>query len=493
MTTEAVPQVAAEASVGRRALLGRATLLLLSRAIGVLLGVVTTVLIARKLGPTAFGTFALGLVLLQLGGLVTDLGMHSLLVRESDRDPSLQRALLVWSERVRLLAGALVALVLAGVVLATVDGGRERLAVIAIVAALPLQALSLGTAVMQQRLLLSWISMLVLVQSVVYVVVVGALYVANASVLGFALGYLGFAASYAVLVSVSARRLLHEVRNTLTWTQFRALVGDAVPISVAAVIISVYYRVDSLLVYNLSTPDDAGAYAVAFRFLDHAQLVPLTLSTLFLPLLTRRHSQAEPVAEVVEEYVRLSLLLTVPVVGVGMLAAGPIISLFGSEYAESVVLLRLVLPAFVGIGLGYVFASVAVVHRRGRSQLRVAVGALVANIALNLAFIPQHGARAAAIITVVTELSVAGALFLTLRGPCGLTVPGWWLIRLAGVTAVAGTAGLLLIATPLLAVAVFAALFASGAVAGQLVTRDELQGLLRRRTPRASAPPSAAD
>jgi O-antigen/teichoic acid export membrane protein len=481
VTTDLAPPGLSGLPVGRRRLLGRAALLLLSRALGVLLGVVTTVLIAKQLGPPAFGTFALGLVLLQLGGTITDLGLSALIVRESDRRPDLQRALLVWGERVRVIAGTLVAVVLAGIAVATVDGSREQLAVVAIVAALPLQAWSLGTAVMQQRLLLSRISGLVLAQSVVYVVVVGALYAANASLLGFAVGYLGFAAGYAALVSVTARRLLRGVGDRLTWRHFRALVADAVPLSLSAIVITVYYKVDSLLVYNLSTPQDAGAYAVAYRFLDHAQLIPLTLSTLFLPLLTRRHADGSPVGEVVDEYIRLSLLVSVPAVGAGMLAAEPVIGIFGSEYGESVVLLRLLLPAFVPVALGYVCGNVAIVHRRARSQLIVAVAALILNVALNVALIGRYGARAAAVISVVTELAVAAALFWTLRRPCGLTFPYRWLARLAATTALAAAAGVPLLSLPLLAAPVFLAVFAAAGLALGVVTRDELQRLLRRR------------
>lgn len=481
MTTDMAPPELTQLPVGRRRLLGRAAVLLASRALGVLLGVVTTVLIAKRLGPTAFGTFALGLVLLQLGGTVTDLGLSALIVRESDHRPNLQRALLVWGERVRLIVGTLVAVALAGIALATVDGSREQLAVVAIVAALPMQAWSLGTAVMQQRLLLSRISGLVLVQSVVYVVVVVALYVADASLLGFAVGYLAFAASYAALVSVATRRLLRRVRDRLTWRQFRSLVGDAVPLSLSAIIVTVYYKLDSLLVYHLSTPQDAGAYAVAYRFLDHAQLIPLTLSTLFLPLLTRRHADRAPVGEVVDEYVRLSLLVAVPAVGAGMLTAGPVIGLFGSEYAESVVLLRLLLPAFVPVALGYVFGNVAIVHRRARSQLVVAVAALILNVALNVVLIGRYGARAAAIITVLTELAVAAALFWTLRRPCGLAIPVRWLARLAATTALAAAAGVPLLGVPLLAAPVFLAVFAVAGLALGVITRDELRRLLRRR------------
>jgi O-antigen/teichoic acid export membrane protein len=182
--------------------------------------------------------------------------MSALLVRESDRRPGLQRALLVWGERVRLVVGTLVALVLVGVTLVTVDGRTEQLAVISIVAALPLQAWSLGTAVMQQRLLLLRLSALSFVQSVVYVGVVAALYVADAPLLGFALGYLAFAASYAVLVATARGGCCGGPRPA-ELPQFRAMVGDAVPLSLTAIIITVYYKVDSLLVYNLSTPDDA--------------------------------------------------------------------------------------------------------------------------------------------------------------------------------------------------------------------------------------------
>lgn len=480
MTTRAAMPPMTQGQAAHRHLLGRTAVLLMSKIAGVVLGVLTTVLLARKLGPTAFSTFALGLVLLQLGSILTDLGMSSLLVRESEREPSLQRALLVWGERVKLIAGTAVAVVLSGAAMLMVDGGRERIAVVAIVAALPLQAWSLGTAVMQQRLLLLRISAIVLTQSVVYVFVVGALYLADASLLGFALGYLVFAACSALLVSVATRRLLRDVRQRLSWTEVRRRIQDAVPLSLTAVVITIYYKIDSVLVYNLASPEDAGSYAVAYRFLDHSSLIPLTLSTLFLPLLTRRLAERGTVGEVVDEYVRLTLLVAVPAVGGGMLAAGPIIGIFGSEYAESVVLLRMLLPAFVPIALGYILANVGLVHGRARSQLRVAILALLVNVTLNIIFISRYGARAAAVVTVVTEVAVVAALYLTLRKQCALSISAGWFARLLAAAVPAAVCGVLLLDMPLLAAAVFLVMYAAGVVALRVVTPAELKRLRGR-------------
>jgi hypothetical protein len=163
-----------------------------------------------------------------------------------------------------------------------------------------------------------------------------------------------------------------------------------------------------------------------------------------------------------------------------MLMAGPIIGLFGSEFAESVVLLRLLLPARP-CRPRLRLRQRGAVHRLARRQLVVAVVVLVANVALNAASSParrpcgrahhrddrgDRRRRAVPHAAPAMRADPAGALA---RRPARRR------------SRARRSAGVLLLDSPLLATTAFLAVFAVTALALGVVRPDELRRLLPRR------------
>jgi len=471
-----------------RRLVGGTALQLVVRSAGLVMGLVVTVLLARGMPQGSFGTFATGLALAQIGTTFTDFGFSALLVREGSTNPHLRRALLLWATRVRVGFSVVALVVLVGVAFLLVEGRESRVAVVLIIMTVPINALTLGMSLLQQQLLLGRIAGLLFVQSILWLAVVATLSVTGAGVLAYALGFVGCTAVYSMLVHHAARRALHGPSESMTLRAFRTAMRDVAPLSITAVLVMLYYRLDSIFVYEFAGNAAAASYAVAYRFLDQLQIIPATLSIVFLPLLTRRRAAGERTTPTFELYLRVTLLLCTPAVGVGVFVARPLIlTVFGTEYADAVVLLRLLLPAFIPVALGYVLSYVAVVHRQARKQLLAAGLALIANVALNVLLVPRYGAAAAALVTLVTETAVVLTLYLTLRRPCELRLPGSWLIRLAACIGAASVVALLVSrADPIAGGAAFAGAFLTAGSVLRLVDRAEIRALLRDRSDRSA-------
>ena len=470
--------LAAPSARGRR-LLGGAALLLLTRLVGLAMGLAVMVLSARTLGPQRFGTFAFALALVQIGMSVTDLGLGALLVREGAAAPDQLHSLLAWCIRTRALTGALVAAVLAVIAVASIPAGDRRVAALLIIATLPVTAFWLGFNALQHFGLLRRLAWLLFAQSVAWLGVVGWLAARHAGLVAFALAYLIYSICYAALVHLVAHRSVRTASQPVRAGAFWRLLRGVVPLSATVVLIAVYYRLDSVFVYRLSGPEAAGAYAVAYRFLDQAHALPITLSAVFLPLLSAERAAKRPTAPVFTRYLRVSLLTSVPCVAVGLIVAKPLVlRVFGPDFQSSVVLLRLLLLSFVPICVGYVLGQVAIVHHQSRRQLAAAALALVVNVTLNSIYIPLYGPRAAAVITLVTEIAVSMCIYLTLRTPCGLQLPLAWLARLSAVTLLAGTVGILLMRHPWVAAPAFTVAFVVLGLRLRLLDATEIRLLL---------------
>lgn len=470
-----------------RRLAGGSALLLTVRAGGLVMGLAVSLLLARGLGKSALGTFTTGLVLVQIGSMLTDVGLSALLVREGAGAPTLRAVMLKWATRVRVVAGIVMFIVLIGVTFVTVSGTRERLAVICVISAVPLTAYTLGMTLLQQQLLLKKMSLLLLAQSILWLVIVGALFALEADLLAYAVAFVAYNAAYGVLVHRVSRRTLSGPTESMTLRQFSRLMREAVPLSATFVLVTLYYKLDALFVYRFAGAAAAGSYAIAFRFLDQLAIVPVTLGNIFLPLMARRHHSGQPAQQMFDRYTRITLVLCTPIVGIGMIMARPLVSLFGPDYSDAVLLLRLLLPAFIIVAFGYAVVHVAIVAHHSKKQFVSACLGLAINVALNVAFVPRYGARAAAIATVLTEGGVVASLYISLRRPCGLALPWRWLLRLAVVLTASSAAALLLRSHTYLSAFAFTAIYMMGVVALSVVDLGEIRSLLRQQPP--SEPP----
>jgi len=476
---------------GRRLAGGTASLLAV-RAAGLVMGLVVSILLARGLGVGALGTFATALALVHIGSIFTDFGLGSLLVREGAAAPTLRATMLRWATRARVIAGVVMFFALSGVTVVLVGDAQSRISVILVITAVPLSALTLGMTVLQQQLMLARMALLLLAQSLLWLATVAVLFVLDAGLRAYAIAFVVYNGAYGVLVYRAARRSLSGPAEPMTLRHFMTQVRDVLPLSVTFVLVVLYYKFDSLFVYRYAGAAAAGSYAVAYRFLDQLAIIPVTLGNLFLPLLSRRHSSGLPTQPMFDRYVRITLLLSAPVVALGMVLADPLVALFGPDYTDAVPLLRLLLPAFLISAFGYVPMHVAIVHRRSKKQMLAASIGLVINVGLNVVLFPHFGVPGVAVVTVLTELGVVGTLYLVLRGPCGLTLPWRWSGRLAAVLALGALAAVPLRANPYLSAIALTVIYVIGAVALSVVDLDEMRTLLRR-SPAPARQPDAVE
>ena len=472
----------AAAVLGRRRA-GGAIILLITRVAGMAMGLVVMVMTAKTLGTQGFGTFGFALSLVQIGMSFSDFGLGSLLIREAAVAPRQLRSLLAWSVGTRFVVGTVVALLLAAFVALTVPAGEDRAATLLIIATLPVSAFWLGLSALQHLGLLRRLSVLMLGQSVAWLAATAMLVVQGAQLLAFALVYLLYSIGYAATVQFAVARAARDSASApVGRAPFTRLLRSAVPLGLTVVIIALYYRLDSIFVYRFSGAAAAGTYAVAYRFLDQAQALPITLSAVFLPLLSAARAADRPSGAIFTSYLRISLLTSVPSVALVILIAEPLVlGVFGPAYQDSVALLQLLIVSFVPITVGYVLGHIAIVHRQARKQLLAAAIALAVSVSLNVVLIPIYGPRAAAIITVVTELAVVGTLYLTLRTPCGLVLPLGWIGRLAAATTGASLVGVALLSRGWIAGVAFALCFLVAGTLLRLVGRGELLALIPTR------------
>jgi O-antigen/teichoic acid export membrane protein len=474
------------ADVSRR----RATLDVLVQIAGqvgnVALGVVVTLLIVRGLGPARFGEWSTILAVVGLLGYLVDLRLESVAVRHVAAQP----------ERESDWIGALLTLSLAIAVPVTLGGAAVlaalsndttmRVAGLVIAVSLVLAALSHVRAVFSLRVRNHISVGITTLNSLLWAGAVIAITAAGGGMVPLAVGFTASAAvSTTVAVVLALRIASPRLRGSRRLWPALARVGFTV--GLAGLITLAYAQIDQILVFQLAGAHDAGLYGAVYRFLGTATFIPGALMTTLLPIVSAAHvDDLARVRRLVQSALDYLAMASLPLLAFTIVAAEPLVRLlFGAEFAASADALPVLMGAFVAICWGFVAGNMVIVLDLQRRFLVYAVLALILNVGLNFALIPDNGFLAAAWVTLITEVLVnAVSLRLVLR-KLDMRVR---LGRAARAAAAATVAGLLVWALdaaglPVLAlIGVMTVAYPALLLASRAISVKEARDLLARRT-----------
>jgi O-antigen/teichoic acid export membrane protein len=400
---------------GTRQVLANGLALLLAYALPRGFTVASVVVAARVLGPDLFGVYGAAAAYAVVLSVLATLGMQPLLVREIARAPERAAVLLRAAHVVKsgtniLMIVAVVALAPLG--LSSTPDARSAALVLAIGYALGAYAENLGAYYQAVERMARWTQASTLFGVVSAAVGVGLL-LTTGSLVAFCWGpAVGWVAAFAWLRADAPEeaRTDRSVRSS----DVRELLRGLAPFAAAFIGITVYSKMDVLLLARMRGDADVGAYTAAYKFVDIFQALVIVASGAVYPRLSRRALQGGGEWRGARS-TEIILLGAVPVgLGLHLLAAPVTDALFGPAYVTSIPTLRtlaLVLPLLaISIHSGYVLAA-------ARRMLPVAglyAMGLVANLTLNLLWIPRGGPQGAAFARLGSETLVAVGFFAVL-------------------------------------------------------------------------------
>jgi O-antigen/teichoic acid export membrane protein len=376
------------------------------KALSLLFGLLIVMLLARELGPTRQGVFAvafsLTVILIHLGGL----GLTAANPYFTAREPG-QRSSVV-ANSLWLAAGL-------GLVLAAIGVGL-KLAVPAALEGVSWEKLAIAVAGVPAALAATFLQSVLLGagRMIAYNAVEVAQFALTLAALAVGLWALDFGVTGALAVVTGSRfaallAYLAVLRAPAGWFDAalaRRMLTYGFRAYVAVVISFLVVRIDLLLVNGYLGSREAGLYSVAATIADGMYVVPAVVGLNLFPRVARSGASRET-AEVfrsVAVLYALVCLLTVPV-------AEPAITLFfGDEFAGTVSLYYWLLPGIYCLGMLTILAH----HFAGRGYPTEAAAVwfvgLAVNLAINIAFLPGRGAWVAALAS-----SIAYAVLLALH------------------------------------------------------------------------------
>jgi O-antigen/teichoic acid export membrane protein len=361
------------------------------------------VYLARRLGVEIFGVLEFANGLLTYFLLLADAGVEIWATREASRAVDLRglagRVLPLRFSIAALAFGALLAIL---AWLPDYVGLKPLLVLFGLT--LFAQAVSLKWLFMGQQKMTRVAAGLVVSQMVFAATVFG--FVRDAGQL-LRVGVFKLAAD-AALALFFALRFAREhggLRLPLTLRGARAMLRPALTIGAANAMGLLNFNFDSILLGFLKGPVLVGLYTAAYRPVTIALALPVTYFQGLFPALSQLFAEdREAFLHLARRSLRLCAIFAVPV-GVGgvMLAEPVILFIFGSNYADSAVPLRILVWSAVFVVIRGSYRHALNAAGLQNLDLRAAVSSSVVNVGLNIALIPKFGMVGAACATVLGD------------------------------------------------------------------------------------------
>jgi O-antigen/teichoic acid export membrane protein len=460
--------------------------LVAGRVLTLLAGIGATALASRYLGLEGFGALTLGMAIVSLVALLTDLGMSTMAAREIAREPEREREIIGNVRSLGLAFSVGAALLLVGLAEVAYPGNADVRRAILVLSLQLVTAPFVGAA--RAHFQANQRGPLIAIGDVALAVAMfGGSLIAYEADLGFtamvgavAAGYVAQALTMTALMPGGLR--LAWVARRDTWG---LLLRISLPLGATMIVNYLYFRLDVVLLSILKGEDDVAIYGLAYRVLEGLMVLPAYFMLALFPEIARLTGQRERVDGIVTAALGVMEAIALPMVLVFALFADDVIQVIaGEDFSDAAWVLRILTLALGVSYLNGVYGNALPALGRQNQLFRWSLVVLACNLVINLALIPPFGVVGAAVAVVISEL-VGFAVVRHLYGQVGSAPWPSFQPRmlLAGALMAAAMAPLLLVpdgfAGSLVAVAV-------GAVLGGLVYAAALIAL--RAVPAAIVP-----
>ncbi len=191
---------------------------------------------------------------------------------------------------------------------------------------------------------------------------------------------------------------------------FRQVLRQSLPYALLVLLMTFYYRTDTVMIERLlpDGPMQAGIYAQGFRFFEAFNMLGFLLAGLLLPMFSRMLKMGSDIGPLTSLAARLVIAGTIVVAVLGCFYAKPIMDLRYHEHTEeSSAAFAVMIWSFVAVCITYVYGTLLTASGDLGTLNWMAAGGMLLNIVLNLILIPRYQALGAACAGLTTQALTA--------------------------------------------------------------------------------------
>ncbi len=379
--------------------------LFIEKIIRVILGAFVIISITNYLGPSDFGLYSYALSFAGIFTVISTLGIDQILTRELIKEPEKNNTLLGTGLGLKLI-GAIISIFLIAIAIFFTSTDRLTNLLIFIIAASPIfQAFNVVDFFFQSKVLSKYS---VIVQSSSFIItslIKLALILLKASLLSFVIfttaEYFFGAIGYIIMYKSKGM-------NIKLW-KFNKQLGlrilkDSWPLILSGVVISIYMKIDQVMIKQMLGDAEVGFYAAAVRLCEAWYFLPAIITTSLFPAVVNAKSMDEKLYQsrlqkLYDLLAWAAILIAIPIT----FLSGFIINiLYKPEFLPAAPVLTIYIWAGVATFLGIASSQYLITENFTKIAFYRTFIGMIINVILNLILIPIYGITGSAVATLIS-------------------------------------------------------------------------------------------
>jgi O-antigen/teichoic acid export membrane protein len=382
------------------------TWLFAEQALRILSGLFVGVWVARYLGPNQYGIFSYAFAFTSIFSGLAKLGLDEILVRELVNHPERRDKYLGTAFWLKIFGAFIVMGIMAAIVPFTSNDATTNLFIFIIASTLLFQSFELVDFYFQSQVQARIITICKVIQLILSSIIKILLILTKADLTWFVLATSFDAISLAISYFIAYR--LRE--NSSFFQHFdlkiaKKLLKDSWPLIFTSIVVSIYMRIDQIMIKEILGEYEVGIYSVAVRLSEAFYFIPMLITSSLFPAILNVKKQSEDLykqrlQKLYTFMVWFAIAIALPMT---FFSNNLIILLFGKAYIAAGKVLMINIWASIFVFLGVSFSKYLLAENLTKITFqRTFIGA-ISNILLNLWLIPIYGISGAALATLSAQ------------------------------------------------------------------------------------------
>ena len=371
----------------------------------ILISFLVTVLVIRYLGPEQFGLLSYAISFYGLFSAISVLGLENISIRELVKYPE-KRDNILGSVFLLRLVGGIVTIILIALTLFISEEPTDISILILIIST---------SAIFQSFSVIDYyFRSEVKAKYSVYVMMASVLFTSSLKILLIVLEapliYFAIVFSVEFLIAASGFLLVykHNKLKIIKW-KFRKetamnLLKDSWPLILAGLVISIYAKIDQVMIKNMIDSKELGYYATAVRLSEAWYFIPVALTNSIFPAVinAKKVSNEFYINRIQKLYDILAWMAIAIAVPVSIFSKDIINIIFGNEFQSAAPVLTIYIWAGVAVFLGVASSQYLITENYTKLAFSRNFIGMIFNVALNFILIPKYGIVGAAYATLIS-------------------------------------------------------------------------------------------
>ena len=389
-----------------RTLAKNTTVLLIANVISYLLGFFTTLYTARYLGVEGFGILSLALAITGIFGVLTDLGLSTLTIREVSRNKSLANKYISNTAILKVFLSILTLGVIALLVNILHYPQTVTSVVYIITLSVVITAFSgIFNSIFQAYEKMEYMSLnimlnaVLMISGVLLVIFYGLGIVALASVYLFS----SLIVFFITFILFSWKFFLPKINIDIKF--WKLTLNESLFFGISSILVVIYFYIDSVMLSVMVNNSAVGIYNAAYKLIFVLMFIPNVFLTSIFPVMSQHFESKKDMLKLeYEKSVKYLFAMAMFLFIYVMVFADKIIFIiYGTGYSASIITLQTLIFVLPIIFITYLFGNLLGAINKQRVLLIITCANALLNIVLNLILIPKFSYLGASVATVITE------------------------------------------------------------------------------------------